>query len=137
LSSALSITPHPTTPGCATIVYHPAKKPAAFTRLDFQLDHFRPVIPAGWMYSTYAKYLAFKKATKYKKPFFSFVYEAAPDICGKEKPPPLGLAYNCKKSIEFKVIAIDTPHADRQWSVFVPIASIAALLSFSLLKHYK
>lgn len=134
-AKALTITPHPTKSGCATVVFRPETALSAGVVLEYQLDHFRPVVPAGWLYATYAKYLRHKQRSSYKKPFFTYVYETTDDICGKQKARPIGLAYNCKKSVNLEIVAIETPSTEHGFSVFVPAFGIILFLVLALVKR--
>lgn len=131
---ALTVTPHPTQTGCATLVFRPDVEPAASAKIDFVLDHFRPVVPRGWLYAAYARYQHVKKGSKYAKPFFTYLYEAADEICGAEKVKPAAMAYNCRRDITVQVVAIDTPVFTSQWGFFISAVGIVTLVAVAVLR---
>jgi hypothetical protein len=116
------------------MVYRPEKSKFSTIKLDFALDHFRPVIPAGWLYAAFARYKFHRKRTNYKKPFFTFLYEASEQICGEKKQAPPGTAYNCKKSVTVNFAAVDDPDVERRWSILLPIGGIVLLFITLVLK---
>ena len=124
----VTVNAHPTMPGCATILYRPSITPVAKLEMEFQLEHLRPIIPTGWLYSAYAHYTRVKRTNRnYNKPFFSYLYESSELMCGEEKSAPVGLAYNCKRRFDLQLMAVTTPHPEQNTAIFIPLGFLGII----------
>ena len=50
------------------------------------------------------------------------MYEVSESLCGPQQAPPAGMAYNCRKTVDLTLVAIDSVKTDSQWEILIPVA---------------
>ena len=103
--------------------------------MQFQLDHFRNVVPSSWFYILYNEYTIRKKIQKdFNPPFFSFVYSLSEALCGDEQKKPIGMSYACTKRVSFNIVPVSTPNPGTHYHILAPLATSAIVLVFLIHK---
>lgn len=97
-------------PSCALVTYTPSlssgggSRPQRLTTVDlvYELDHFRPVVPHGYVWQLeqqYARMIQTTNATQKSKPFFKYFHENKEAFCDKKSlvKRALPVSYSCER----------------------------------------
>lgn len=135
-------------PSCAIITFTPPStgsgtKTERITtvNLRFALDHFRPVLPMGYLYHLRADYNRAVRQLKYKRPFFQYVHTHKEAFCNQritqDQAQLAPITYGCRREHVVALYATNIKEARKGTDSFVEatIWSIHIFILFGILYY--
>lgn len=129
-------------PSCAVVTYTPlstSHQSLTSVNLVFELDHFRPVLPRGYLWHLQKMYehkLRTTNATRSSLPFTTFYYANRESVCDAQgnSVQSLPVAYGCRRTHLLALYAADFGAARKRTPSFIePLLWGLHLVAFAVI----